>query len=339
MANGDWHEVFHAVVENIIRHFEDAVERAVDSLQRFANNVGRFARTVLFFITRGGWQACRVAAVGIFLIFILSLGIEIVLGSLLVSAPFVRWVLFGVGAVIALVVVAALLYVLFDFLLRQTAAATPHAQDNRRKVVFRSSVPGFLLVLDVVICFVLPIVPYEFRFTPLASTQQLVRPFWEILRGQTTTGVSTTSRKATIAHEKNKNEMYDAWRPTQSTHAHARDEDVHLVLWVENVHLTPYETILEMACKTWYDNESAELKGASGAYIVDQHGHKYELLKDGGSYGFSFFSRSRTIVGSEIYRWSLVFRRIDNDVAALKLKHPQFEDADVNLSGSPDSTK
>ena len=123
------------------------------------------------------------------------------------------------------------------------------------------------------------------------------------------------------------------WKTIHTSAVTAKDKDVHLNMWVQAVYSTPSDTILEVECKTWSDSESAKLDGASEAYLVDQYGHKYDLREDRGEYGP--FSNNRTINGSEIYRWSLVFPRVANDAVALKLKHPQFDDVDVKFESAP----
>jgi len=93
--------------------------------------------------------------------------------------------------------------------------------------------------------------------------------------------------------------------------------------------LSSQDTVVEVACKTWDDAESATLHNASGGYVIDQSGHRYDLTRDLGDY--SFFKGERTIVGGEIYKWSLVFARIGTDATALKLKHPQFREVRVQV--------
>lgn len=177
-------------------------------------------------------------------------------------------------------------------------------------------------VITIIIVFAITAVHHEFQSPILAGTQQLP------------TVIRNVFRAAPDFDNENNNDSvaapmssHDEWPRIKTTSAAAKDEETHLGLWVEKVHLSPSETILSMACQTWFVSESATLHNSDGAYMVDEKGHKYGLKKDQGRY--SLIQGERTIEGGEIYRWTLVFPRIGVNRTMLKVNHPQFNEVDV----------
>lgn len=118
-----------------------------------------------------------------------------------------------------------------------------------------------------------------------------------------------------------------------STPVHASGSDIHLSIWAEGARSNAKEIIIDLACKTWSDNESMTLRNASGTYLLDQNGRKYELIDDLGEY--SFFKGERQIVGGEIYRWTLAFEGLAPGVTSIILRHPQFNDLKITVGLTP----
>ena len=177
-------------------------------------------------------------------------------------------------------------------------------------------------ILTFVILLFLLAVHHEFQSPILAWTQSLPAEIKNAL-------FNTHHDRASFGAERSS----EVWLRSSSTPALAEAGETHLSLWVEGIHSTSLNTVLDVACKTWWDSESAILSDASGAYLLDQSGHKFDLTKDLGDY--SFFSGERKIVGGETYRWSLVFPRIGTDVTALQLKHPQFQRVKISFGLEP----
>lgn len=189
--------------------------------------------------------------------------------------------------------------------------------------------PACLLLSVAFIGFIVSI-HHEFKSPILFVTQKLPSNIASALRKAARMGDVATSESSPESGP-----PYGLSQQVTSVPAPAWDQDVHLSLWVETVHSTYSETFVEVACKTWSDAESATLVSANGAYLVDQNGYKYDIRRDLGEY--SFFLGHRTIVGSEIYRWSLVFPLISKNVTALKLMHPQFTNVAISFLSTPSS--
>jgi hypothetical protein len=90
-----------------------------------------------------------------------------------------------------------------------------------------------------------------------------------------------------------------------------------LNLWVEDVVFNEGSTELHVAVSPWSGStESAYLHDASGAYITDDHGFRYDVQRDLGEY--------REIKPDEIYRFALHFPKT-RATDKLIFHHRQFQ--------------
>jgi hypothetical protein len=179
-------------IENAIRRLEEIIDHAVDLVERAANWMGRLARHLLRLLIRGGWQVCRIAAVCLFFVYLTSLGVEIIIAASTVFLPYAAWLMRVTGALIVLSgcgFLGVLVFALFtapqskleeNSISDEAVTGTDVLRRTRtkRRVLYSSAMPGFLLFLDIVICLGLyglaqwP--PYRCRSFPLATTQQFV---------------------------------------------------------------------------------------------------------------------------------------------------------------------
>jgi hypothetical protein len=93
-------------------------------------------------------------------------------------------------------------------------------------------------------------------------------------------------------------------------------------LWIESVVFDQSSTALNVAVSPWSDRrtEPVSLLSANGAYLTDDRGFRYDLLKDGGSY----VGNVRGVNPDEIYRFVLVFGKM-RPTEKLLFHHHQFQ--------------
>lgn len=108
---------------------------------------------------------------------------------------------------------------------------------------------------------------------------------------------------------------------------------------VEGVGLVNGKTVLWLAVKSRPELEHEFLYPASGAYLIDSKGTRYDLEKDQGDYqrydrGFLDWYFARVVGLHEVYRFGLVFPKLSDQTPYLHVNHPRFLSMRINLNWS-----
>ena len=196
-------------IEHAIQHLEQIIEYTIEQLERTASWMWRITRQFLRLLFRGGWQVCRFAAVCLFLVYLTSFGVELLLAASDISLRFAAWPMRLLGALIVLSGLAFLIVLALACFTTppvnppegETFNATVRGTEvpRRQRFTFSSPMPGLLLFVDIVICLILyglllwP--PYRCQFFPLAATQQFMD---QIVSRVTATLSPTTERTSPL---------------------------------------------------------------------------------------------------------------------------------------------
>jgi hypothetical protein len=279
-------------------------ERVASAMSRISRRLGRwFWRRVV-----DAFNAFKSLIIFVPLIYLIGFGIELQYST--------GWLIASLGWIMITGGVCLSVWAIIAARINEATADSTEAK-------FMWMICSILILITVSI---LVSVSYEFKSPILSVTNKLPSIVLDTFR-KTAGGGGTASQ----AHL-----VYDKW-PSIKTRASAARNRVKINIWVEALHATSKATILKVACKTWDDYTDVILikPPRDDVYIIDENGKKYILLKDLGEY--DYWGNKRTIVGSEIYRWQLVFAPIPVGTALLKCKHPHFYDVEIQLAWEPQS--
>jgi hypothetical protein len=114
------------------------------------------------------------------------------------------------------------------------------------------------------------------------------------------------------------------------------DERGKVNLWIEDVFFTRTRATVHVAVSSGGWNTFAALEKATGAYLIDQQGTRYDLLSDSTEY--DQLSLEHELKPGETFRFYLVFP-ITQGTAYLVLHREQFPAITVHLPWDPSMTK
>jgi len=109
-------------------------------------------------------------------------------------------------------------------------------------------------------------------------------------------------------------------------------------MWVENVAFNQDSTNVQVDVSPWENSPESFLQPAKDAYLTDDHGFRYDVQRDEGTYpdpdqrqaDGTYAGKKRTVKQNEIYRYDLVFGKA-RPTEFLILHHPQFQNITVWL--------
>jgi serine/threonine protein kinase len=87
------------------------------------------------------------------------------------------------------------------------------------------------------------------------------------------------------------------------------------------------ETRLSLAVRILPNTDNASLYSARSAYLIDSRGTRYDLRQD----NTSDSGGSRTLLRNEVYRFDLIFPKIEYQTPYIYFNHPHFQPMKINL--------
>ena len=91
------------------------------------------------------------------------------------------------------------------------------------------------------------------------------------------------------------------------------------------------KTTLHLAVRNLPNSSGAGLTAADGAYLTDSRGTRYDIWQDRSANKKIYSGSAHTLLRNEVYRFDLIFPKIDYQTPFIYLNHPQFQPMKITL--------